>query len=490
MKTNTTLAGALTLSALLLYLFTLAPTVLWGDSAKLAQFIFQFDLNIKPEYHPLHTIIGKIFSYIPYGNYATRINLMSAVFGALTVGMIGLITVELTGSYAASIAGALSLSVITETYTLFTFLLALQIWLLVLWDRRKSNRYLNGFAFTFGLSLSNSYLMPFFLPAFLFFFISSESRKSNRPSYTHLLLCLCLGASVCVVLASRSIMEGGGEIADMLSGGPFKRYYRSPVKIVREMAYYPFYLFYQFPVLGLPAGLAGAFGQWRSTRRIFLLLLIIFMTDLAFASGYMRQKQFFLLIASYIIYSIWIGIGLSLLYRKLDEEWHHAWHLITRIPARLVPAVSVAIICSLPSASYYTVPSLMKSLGKDAVGARSLPYRDGNRFFLLPDKHGEYGAEKYAMELFQIVEPHSIVIADFTPIAVLRYYQNVHGMRKDLTLKLVDFEPLDVAYIDRHIKDKKMYLADDLEPDYNIQELKKRYKVTPVGHIFRIDIVE
>jgi hypothetical protein len=138
-------------------------------------------------------------------------------------------------------------------------------------------------------------------------------------------------------------------------------------------------------------------------------------------------------------------------------------------------------------ATYYSIPTVVEALNIDLVKARSLPYRENTLFFLVPDKHQEFGAHRFGREVFQILEPNSIIIADFTPLAVLQYFQEVQGLRKDVWLKLVDFKPLEVDFVDRYIYNRPVYLADDFEPDYNIDGLKTKYDLVPVGPIIKVE---
>jgi len=92
----------------LLYVRTLAPTVhamastdrttVYGlDSAELAAGAYTLGIVHAPGY-PLYLLLGKAFSYLPFGDIAYRLNLMSAFFGALTVGLIYLILERYTRS--------------------------------------------------------------------------------------------------------------------------------------------------------------------------------------------------------------------------------------------------------------------------------------------------------------------------------------------------------------------------------------------------------
>jgi len=480
-------AFAATIISFTLYIKTLAPTVVWGDSAKLATFVYEFELSIRQGHHPLHTVLGLLFSYLPFGDYAYRQNLMSAFFGVLAVTLVYLILLRWTHSAIAAIGGALSLavshvfwllSVINESYTLFACLMVLMIWLVTIWDETKSHKLLYLTAFVFGMSISNNYLMPFLLPGFVYFYISAKKRPGlSKRQYLLLLLSFLGGAALLVALSFKSIVSGGQDLLDLLQAGPFKRFYRSPFKIVREMLCFPAYLFYQFPILGFALGLIGAQHQYKSERRQFTFLLIIFLADVLFASGYMRQKQFFLLIASFIVFALWIGMGIHAL---------SLWAENRLLRPKIAEVLAAIFLVLVPVALYYSVPAVTKKFDLDLVQARTLPYRDNSRFFLVPDKHKEYGAERFGLEVFLILEPNSIIVCDFTPIAVLRYFQRVEGMRKDVWLKLVDFKPLELEFVDRQIKNRHIYLADDLEGDYSIAALKSKYDLVPVGPIIKL----
>ena len=88
--------------ASLFYGFTLAPTVIGGDSPILSLKAQNLALHFgRASDHPLHTVIGKLFSLLPF-ELAFSLNLMSAFFGVLTVLLIFLIVKHLTKSESAA----------------------------------------------------------------------------------------------------------------------------------------------------------------------------------------------------------------------------------------------------------------------------------------------------------------------------------------------------------------------------------------------------
>ena len=96
-------AGSVFLVALILYSWTLAPTVTLTDSGELI--VAARGLGIAhPPGVPLWVILAHLASLVPFGNVAVRINFSSALFAALACAMLTLAVAELTAiaSYLAT----------------------------------------------------------------------------------------------------------------------------------------------------------------------------------------------------------------------------------------------------------------------------------------------------------------------------------------------------------------------------------------------------
>src|SRR6266516_2695140 len=87
-------AGAVFLIALLLYSWTLAPTVTLTDSGELIVVAHGLGVAHPPGF-PLWVILAHLASLVPLGNVAVRINFSSALFAALASAMLTLVVVEL-----------------------------------------------------------------------------------------------------------------------------------------------------------------------------------------------------------------------------------------------------------------------------------------------------------------------------------------------------------------------------------------------------------
>src|SRR5881398_720920 len=87
-------AGTVFLAALLLYSWTLAPTVTLTDSGELIVVAQGLGVAHPPGF-PLWVILAHLASLVPLGNVAVRINFSSALFAALASAILTLVVAEL-----------------------------------------------------------------------------------------------------------------------------------------------------------------------------------------------------------------------------------------------------------------------------------------------------------------------------------------------------------------------------------------------------------
>ena len=156
-----------------IYLTTSSPVVYLGDSGELTAAAFCLGVPHGSGY-PIYTILGKLFCLIPIGNAGFRMNLMSAVFGVLTVWVTYSLIGRMTKSSIGSLVGAGVFAFIpvfwwqtvaAEVYTLHTFMIALMIRLLWRWDETGKFYLMAIFAFVTGLSFGNHMQTVMLAPA-------------------------------------------------------------------------------------------------------------------------------------------------------------------------------------------------------------------------------------------------------------------------------------------------------------------------------------
>ena len=148
-------------AALALYIRTVAPSLLWGDSAEFQTLSYTLGMT-HPSGYMTQIMFGKLFTYLPVGNIAYRVNLMSAFFGALAVAETYLIVRLLGGWRIAALSASILLTLtegfwwralLAESYAPAAGMLA-TVWLLVLlWQDTGKPAFLFLAGTAGGLSL-------------------------------------------------------------------------------------------------------------------------------------------------------------------------------------------------------------------------------------------------------------------------------------------------------------------------------------------------
>ena len=191
---TTLLGAALAILFGALYVGTLAPTVLpYGTPDTLDSPMLQAEVSVLGIGHPTgyatYMMLTHLFTYLPIGDAAYRINLASAVYGVAAVLVVYLAGLRLcnravaaaTGALAFGLSGAFwSQAVIPEVYTLEALLVALVILVLFIWRDTRNDRYLLLCAFLVGLSLTHHLTSVLLVPAALAFVFLTDRRVFSR----------------------------------------------------------------------------------------------------------------------------------------------------------------------------------------------------------------------------------------------------------------------------------------------------------------------
>ncbi len=216
--------------AFLVFLFTLSPGVFPGPSAALMATY----TGLEPIIAPSHPIWGGIVHWLgslPVGDQAFRLNLFSAVCGALCVGLLyrlvarlvygcidadsderaqsGVVAAVLAGSVAA-VAMAFSVPFWMAatrlhflSFDLLLFLAMAHLFIAFI----RSNRLLLGvlFALLYGIGMVESIIFVFFAPVFIFYTLYAAYRRDEFRigRMTLLLVCGLVGLGFYVFVANR-----------------------------------------------------------------------------------------------------------------------------------------------------------------------------------------------------------------------------------------------------------------------------------------------
>ncbi|MBI3099173.1 MAG: hypothetical protein HYY93_13160, partial [Planctomycetes bacterium] len=140
----------------------------------------------------------------------------------------------------------------------------------------------------------------------------------------------------------------------------------------------------------------------------------------------------------------------------------------------------------VPPAAYGTIPVITERLGVRLFSARSAPYRDNARFFLVPWKNGTDGAHRFAREALFAAGPDGVLLADFTLLAPLEYAQRVEGCLPGVTLE----SPVPQRMLEDlkgRWSGRRVFLAAiDERQAYGIDWLEGEYEFRPEGPIYEV----
>jgi Protein of unknown function (DUF2723) len=295
-----------------LYGLTLCRTVFWYDSAELVTAAVTLGVTHPPGY-PLYTLIGHLFTWLPL-DPATAVNLMSASFAALAVGLVFLVVRQLGLDRVPAVIGAATLgasrlfwsnALVAEVYCPAVAVSALVLHLLL----RASNEKRSSLAVGLHLSIATLGLgfallvwrngrrmSRLFAAAGATFagsliFLYVPLRASQEPP-----LNLCNPSSL-------------GQFAWYLSGGAYRHWFGAQSSVLeRSMAIGGFF-HDQLGWVGLAFALAGM--AWLSRQRASECIALFLMAtgNIAFFFGYQAHDVEVFLLPTTMILCCFVGAG-------------------------------------------------------------------------------------------------------------------------------------------------------------------------------------
>ena len=425
--------------ALVAYGLTLATGVVGYDSAELTTGAYTLGI-VHPSGYPLFLLLGKLFAQLPLGSVAARINFMTALWGALTIGVTGRIIWQITDRALAAAVGALLLafatvfwemSVVAEVYTLNTLLTAAALSLLLDWRKSGSPRLLAAAGLCFSLGLANHLSIVFFLPLVIIL-VWSGRRTLTTGAVVGAALATALPLLLYLYLPWRSAANPAlnyvGRYYDvdlqtwrglfwMISGAAYHMFaggYDWP-GLVAEMVTFGAQLGRSF---GAPALIWGAIGAvwllWRQ-RTVGLALAAAALAHTAFYVNYNVVDKYTMFLPVYLIWGVLAGCGVS-----MTLQWMTEWAPKAPGGRRWLPA---ALICA---------PLLVSLWLNWGIVDRRTATPDADR----------------ALAIMDTAPPQAVLVADWSTAVILEYLQLVERRRPDV--EIVNRSRFEVATYYRH----------------------------------------
>ncbi|MFN2292093.1 MAG: DUF2723 domain-containing protein [Anaerolineae bacterium] len=355
--------------ALTVYVITLAPGLSFehfgtdgGDLIAAA-----YNLGVPhPTGYPTYSLLAWLFSRLPLGTIAYRVNLLSAVCAAGAVVLLFRVAEQLlprdgdslllSGVTALTLAFSSLLwsqAVISEVYTLLAFFAALLLWLLVRWRGGGDDRLLWLAGLALGLGLGNHITLAFGLPAAAIL-IWPERRRWLRlrvllPSVGLFLAGLAIYAYLPLAARHQPPVNWGYVTtwkrflwvvtADQYHGLAFSL---EPAAMPGRLATWAGLLGDQSGWWGLALALAGGWWWWRHDRWFAVSGLVWTLLVGIYAFFYNTQDAHIYLIAPLLLFALCWGAAARLLLRWL-QSWRSAWRRVFLAGIVLLPLVSLGM---------------------------------------------------------------------------------------------------------------------------------------------------
>lgn len=452
------------------YLYTLAPSVTFIDSGELATVATKLGVA-HPTGYPLFTLIGSLFSKLPFGEEIYMLNMMSAFISSLAVFMFFLLSfallrrlqedkademIILNIALASSLVLAFSRTFwdtanAIEVYSLHSFFIVANLLLILkasgeinLTDQMPRQRFWLAFAFVLGLSFTNHLSTVFLSIGCLYLYFATSG--FGKQSFERILLMAIpffLGLSVYVYLfvrADNTVMSWGHphnfeNFWRHFTGKQFSVWmFSSFDNAEKQFSYFTKNYPMEFMILPVLAAIPGLFILYGRARRIFNFTLLLFLFCIIYAINYdiYDIDSYFLL--AFIVTAVWTACGLLWMSEKLKGNKASLSYAFLLLPI-------------LPLAANFEKNDESK-----------------NRF-----------VDEYTLNVFNSAPQNSILFStqwDFW-ISSSMYQQMVRGIRPDIAV--IDKELLRKSWYFKYIKDHypDIYANSKAEIDAYFNELVK-----------------
>ncbi|MBI2322947.1 MAG: DUF2723 domain-containing protein [Chloroflexi bacterium] len=425
------------LLALALYLRTAAPTITWrnggDDSGDLV--VAAATLGIPhPTGYPTYVVLGHLATWLPFGEVAYRLSLLSALSAALAVSLVGALVYLLARrsvgappalALLGALAGALafgtsqlfwSQAAIPEVYALHLGFVSAIVFALVVWRAWGGERWLVAAAALLGLGLGNHVTLALLLPAALPLVLDRPAPWRDGALRRRVALAFAAGLAIYLYLPWR-----GAQFPPLLWGEPhhpagllahvtgalYQRYLflGAPGDALSRAAHVATLLVEQIGWPGFVLGVVGAWWLWQSDRRLAVAGLVIVVGSAFFAVNYYARDSEVYLLPLFAAWAVALGVGAPALARVAGE----ALRVERRWRVRLGLALAVAALL----ATALQVPQTYARV----------------------DASADLTARDFARDVLAALPPRAVLLSDSDAHTFsLWYAQDVLGLRPDVAI--------------------------------------------------------
>ncbi|MCL4300920.1 MAG: DUF2723 domain-containing protein [Anaerolineae bacterium] len=515
------ISGTLFIASLILYISTLAPSVvtIFDDSLEFQLVTYQLGIA-HPTGYPLYTLLGKLFTFIPAGDVAYRVNLMSAFFGAATVALLYLVVVRLSAgrmeewkkggveeippsslpacrpslfTHLGGIVGAVLFAVspvfwqqatIAEVYTLNAFFVGILLLLtLTLPLKGESRGGVLWLAFFAGLALTHHRTILLLFPALVLYLTLNQKPGWRQPDFFKtLMLSLFLGLSPLLLYLYLPVRGHVGSLdgtyqntwtgfwQQVSAGGYGTFIFSNPFGQEHGLAFYGRLFQNQFYTV-LP-GVAGLFYLIWQERKFLVLTAVAFLTYTAFNFFYRVSDIEVFFIPPFLLWAAWSGVGAAFL---------------GQIVARMAGGQGVTVNGQQSMVSSQRSASNIQRLALAATAlilivSTFIIFQLFQTNLPVLEARNTWQVHDYGLDILQQPLPeHAAIVGILGEMTLLRYFQQTENRRPDLKTIAADIEAERLVVVEKLLAEgKAVYLTRELPG------AAERWSLGAVGPLIRV----
>jgi hypothetical protein len=459
-----------------LYLLTSAPAVYLGDSGGLTAAAFSLGPAHPPGYF-LYVLLGKASTFLPFGNIAHRLSILTGFFSALSAVLVYKTVFRITGDrlsgmFAVSIAFLSTLiwsqSVMPEVYTLNLFVCSAVLYLSVvsLLEPDRTFRYLLLCSFLIGLGMANHHtvLLIASICVLVFVFNLEDIKDKLRLlSLSFILFVVGFMCNIGVLLRGlKDILYNHAMAADIhgFLAVLFRMHYKSDSLSAVEVVGKPSSWFYgAFNSLSFLFAdtwyfilflIAGIFFLYRNNRRLLLMVIVLGV--------------------------LWAGIMGSIFAALKDITPDNRYVASVFFLPLYLP------LCVLWGSGFHGLMALIPDRG--GIAKRLLPMS----FALLPvllmlplnypklNRADNYFAYQYGRDMLTVLPQKSVLVAGGdNPVFTTSYFRAVERYREDVILMGWNDSRWSLLHVERKVSEPHPFYPEFYERGWwmNADEMKE-----------------
>ncbi|GAB4513757.1 MAG: hypothetical protein Kow0047_25450 [Anaerolineae bacterium] len=459
--------------ALMLYGRTVAPSIvaLFDDSLEF-QLVLPTLGIAHPTGYPLYTLLGYLFTRLPLGEMAYRANLFSVAAASVAVAGMYLAARELTGHRWAGIAAAAawasvpvwwSQATIAEVYALHGALQAMALWVIVRWHRGRGALWPAGLLF--GLGLAHHRMIVLITPALAVWLVSRWRRAVADRSRA-------LVAAAAPLLLYAYLPLRGMRVTSL--DGTYHNSWSGFWQWITASGYDVFLTGNPFAVTRGP----HFFAELVLGQLGWPLLSLAFLGLLSLWGGKIGRRADAVALASALAASYAFGVA----YRVADVE-------VFFLPAFMLTTLTAAAGWAAVLRAWDALASRRsrrswRRWGHAILALIALGWPIARAAALYPemDRSGEWRVHELGEDILaQPMPEHAGIVGILGEMTLVRYFQQIHGLRPDITTHPADREPERIAAVERLLAEGRAAFLTRATPG-----AEQSYSLGSVGPLIRV----